>query len=183
MAPSTACTPSLSRGSLRRQSSTIRTGCANERPSGSARGVPREWYPYRDLRTSLLLRGRFDISYFADSISNGRDDSSWETNMIRLCSLILLLSSFHYAYAGDDDSGPIRYSTDLSQRFTTYAMSKKDKAWSESLVKKFRYQGPVVHFVRTSLPLTVDDTIVHGAVYQAVEKADFFYVASGDAML
>ncbi len=103
--------------------------------------------------------------------------------MIRLCSLILLLSSFHYAYAGDDDSGPIRYSTDLSQRFTTYAMSKKDKAWSESLVKKFRYQGPVVHFVRTSLPLTVDDTIVHGAVYQAVEKADFFYVASGDAML
>src|SRR6266481_6320093 len=48
MAPSTACTPSLSRGSLRRQSSTIRTGCANERPSGSARGVPREWYPYRD---------------------------------------------------------------------------------------------------------------------------------------
>src|SRR6266849_10796089 len=48
MAPSTARTPSLSRGSLRRQSSTIRTGCANERPSGSARGVPREWYPYRD---------------------------------------------------------------------------------------------------------------------------------------
>src|SRR6266849_5748958 len=50
MAPSTARTPSLSRGSLCRQSSTIRTGCANERPSGSARGVPREWYPYRDPR-------------------------------------------------------------------------------------------------------------------------------------
>src|SRR5215469_10683852 len=48
------CTPSassLSRGSLRRQSSEIRTGCANERPSGSVRGVPREWYPYRDLKT------------------------------------------------------------------------------------------------------------------------------------
>src|SRR5713101_7805509 len=52
MAPSTARTPSLSRGSLRRQSSTIRTGCANERPSGSARGVPREWYPYRDHQAS-----------------------------------------------------------------------------------------------------------------------------------
>src|SRR5712691_7910160 len=49
MAPSTARPPSLSRGSLRRQSSTIRTGCANERPSGSARGVPRKRYPYRDL--------------------------------------------------------------------------------------------------------------------------------------
>jgi hypothetical protein len=53
MAPSTARTPSLSRGSLRRQSSTIRTGCANERPSGSARGVPREWYLYRDLKTPV----------------------------------------------------------------------------------------------------------------------------------
>ena len=40
--------PSLSRGSLRRQSSEIRTGCANERPSGSVRGVPRKRYPYRD---------------------------------------------------------------------------------------------------------------------------------------
>jgi hypothetical protein len=39
------------RGSLRRHSSAIRTGCANERPSGSARGVPRKRYPYRDLRT------------------------------------------------------------------------------------------------------------------------------------
>jgi hypothetical protein len=49
MAPSTARTPPLSRASLRRQSSAIRTGCANKRPSGSVRGVSREWYPYRDL--------------------------------------------------------------------------------------------------------------------------------------
>jgi hypothetical protein len=48
MAPSTARAPSVSRDSLRRQSSAIRTGCANERPSGSARGVPRKRYPYRD---------------------------------------------------------------------------------------------------------------------------------------
>src|SRR6266851_6480155 len=59
MAPSTARPPSLSRGSLRRQSSTIRTGCANERPSGSARGVPRKRYPYRDRfdRWSLSVIG------------------------------------------------------------------------------------------------------------------------------
>ncbi len=30
-----------------RYSSARRTGCANERPSGSVRGVPREGYPYR----------------------------------------------------------------------------------------------------------------------------------------
>jgi hypothetical protein len=53
MAPSTARPPSLSRDSLRRQSSAIRTGCANERPSGSARGVPRERYPYRDLQPGV----------------------------------------------------------------------------------------------------------------------------------
>src|SRR6266496_4617431 len=33
---------------LGRYLSKRRTGCANERPSGSVRGVPRKWYPYRD---------------------------------------------------------------------------------------------------------------------------------------
>jgi hypothetical protein len=42
MAPSTASAPSLPRGSLCRQSSAIRTGCANKRPSGTVRGVPRQ---------------------------------------------------------------------------------------------------------------------------------------------
>src|SRR5205807_8272742 len=41
MAPSTTSAPSLPRDSLYRQSSAIRTGCANERPSGSVRGVSR----------------------------------------------------------------------------------------------------------------------------------------------
>ena len=31
-----------------RYSSAIRTGCANERPSGSVRGAPGNWCPYRD---------------------------------------------------------------------------------------------------------------------------------------
>jgi hypothetical protein len=34
---------------LARYSSTIRTGCANERPSGSVRGAPGNRCPYRDL--------------------------------------------------------------------------------------------------------------------------------------
>jgi len=29
-----------------------RTGCANERPSGSVRGVPGNWYPYRGRQFS-----------------------------------------------------------------------------------------------------------------------------------
>jgi hypothetical protein len=33
---------------LGRHSSEIRTGCANERPSGSVRGAPGNWCPYRD---------------------------------------------------------------------------------------------------------------------------------------
>src|SRR5712692_3443615 len=49
MATSTARAPSLSRSSLRRQSSEIRTGCANERPSGSGEGVARNHDPYSDL--------------------------------------------------------------------------------------------------------------------------------------
>src|SRR5260370_10428471 len=40
LASSTGCAPSFPRCSLRRYSSEIRTGCANERPSGSVRGVP-----------------------------------------------------------------------------------------------------------------------------------------------
>ncbi len=38
----------VSRVSLRRQVSEIRAVCANERPYGSVRGVPGNWYPYRD---------------------------------------------------------------------------------------------------------------------------------------
>src|SRR6266852_4242342 len=48
MATSTARAPSLSCSSLRRQSSEIRTGCANERPSGSGEGVASNHDPYSD---------------------------------------------------------------------------------------------------------------------------------------
>jgi hypothetical protein len=37
---------------LGRYSSEIRTGCANERPSGSVRGAPGNWCPYRDRQRS-----------------------------------------------------------------------------------------------------------------------------------
>ena len=47
VASQTKGAPSLPGGTLRRHTSEIRTGCANQRPSGSVRGVPGDWYPYR----------------------------------------------------------------------------------------------------------------------------------------
>jgi hypothetical protein len=98
-------------------------------------------------------------------------------------ALLLSFLACSYAFAGDDASGAIRYSTDLAQPFSKYVMSEKDKAWSRSLAKNLKYHGPVVHFVRTSLPLTVNDATVAGAVYQALERPEFFYIVNGDAML
>jgi hypothetical protein len=106
------------------------------------------------------------------------------SNLNFMSAIVLFLSiTASLAMAGDDASGPIHYSTDLSRSFTTYAMSEQDNEWSSSLVERLKYGGSVVHFVRTSLPLQVDKKTVQGAVYQGVEKTDYFYVVNGDAML
>jgi hypothetical protein len=97
--------------------------------------------------------------------------------------LLSLITINNPVGAGDDASGPIRYATDLSQPFTTYVLSQTDKEWSKSLVARLKYSGPVVHFVRTSLPLKVDGKIIEGAIYQSLENPDYFYVVRGDAML
>jgi hypothetical protein len=101
-----------------------------------------------------------------------------------VCVLILFLCiAPNFTSAGDDASGPIHYAIDLSQPFSVYAMTRQDTEWSASLVKKLKYTGAVVHFVRTSLPLNVDKAVVQGAIYQGVEKPDYFYVVNGDAVL
>ena len=82
MATCTTRAPSLSCGSLRRQSSEIRTGCANERPSGSVRGVPRKWYPYRDLK---LHRDWFH-SIFPISLKSPWTHIFWPSSAARLLS-------------------------------------------------------------------------------------------------
>jgi hypothetical protein len=45
---------------LGRYSSAIRAAYANERSCGSVRGVPREWYPYRD-RQSCCIAGTISL--------------------------------------------------------------------------------------------------------------------------
>src|ERR1700723_2789326 len=95
-----------------------------------------------------------------------------------IVAICLTFAAVHSAFPGDDDSGPVQYSTDLSQGFTTYTMSQSDKEWSESLVARLRYSGPLTHFVRTSLPLKVDKRIVQEAIYQSSEHPDYFYVVN-----
>ena len=58
-----------------------------------------------------------------------------------VCAAVVLLATVHGAYAGDDASGPIPCSVDLSKPFTTYSMTQKDKLWSDSLVTKLKYKG------------------------------------------
>jgi hypothetical protein len=100
-----------------------------------------------------------------------------------LCTALLLAFACHAANAEDHTSGSALYSVDLSLPFKTYSMTAKDALWSESLVRRLKYTGQVTHFVRTSLPLKVDSRTIKGAVYQAVEKTDLFYVANSDVML
>jgi len=107
-----------------------------------------------------------------------------ERHLSRLvCVAALFLTALPFASAGDDASGRTPCRVDLSQPFTTYSITTEDSLWSESLVRKLGYKGQVVHFVRTSLRLKVGGTSVEGAVYQAVEKPDFFYVVNTDTML
>jgi hypothetical protein len=87
------------------------------------------------------------------------------------------------AFAGDDASGPVPFRVDLSQHFTAYSMTTQDELWSASLATRFLYKGRAVHFVRTSIPLNMGDKTIQGAVYQALEKPEVFYVVNSDAML
>lgn len=100
-----------------------------------------------------------------------------------LGTFILFLSLLPSMHAGDDASGKTPCSVDLSRAFTTYAMTPKDREWSRRLTRKFKYKGRVIHFVQTSLPLEIGNRVVEGAVYQSLEKPDFFYVVDGDVML
>lgn len=102
---------------------------------------------------------------------------------VRLLLFFVFLFIPSRSFAGDDASGPVRYGADFGQQFTTYQLANKDKAWGANLAKKFKYTGRIVYFVRTSIPLTIDGTLVVGEIYQAVGEPDYFYVVPGDAML
>ncbi len=97
--------------------------------------------------------------------------------------IIMFFCLVPLSYAGDDASGPVKYSADFFDDYDRYKMNKKDKNWSSSLVQNLRYKGKVVHFVRTSIPLLVDGQKVLGQIYKAVEEKSTFYIINCDAML
>ncbi len=86
-------------------------------------------------------------------------------------------------YAGDDSSGPVKFSTDLSAKFQTFQMGDIEKKWSASLIKNMNYKGEVIHFVRTTIILNQGGTEINGAIYQALEKPNYFYIVNADSML
>jgi hypothetical protein len=112
-------------------------------------------------------------------------DGCWWAEMISARSLLLvpLVAGALSALAGEPIQGPHTFVVDFAQPFTRYEMSESDKTWVGQLTSRLRYAKPVVHFVRTTLPLVKDGKAVGGEVYQSVEHPQFFYVVSSDAML
>lgn len=102
--------------------------------------------------------------------------------MIRNIFILFLLSVSLSAYSGDDASGDVPRTMNLSVQYTSYEMKETDRNWSKSLVSKFRYKGKVVHFVKTNIPLVSNNKTIDGRIYQSVENPDVFYVAEGDLM-
>lgn len=96
---------------------------------------------------------------------------------------ILFFAVAQSASSGDDASGPISYSLDLSVPFTQYEMTDADFAWSKSLTDNLGYKGETVYFVLTSVVLEIDGNSTENTVYKAVLDKDVFYVAAGDTML
>lgn len=98
--------------------------------------------------------------------------------MLRALVVLLLLST--NAHSGDDASGDIPREMDLRAPHGQYTLTELDFDWSRSLVQRFKYDGEVVHFARTSIALISDGQTIEGRVYQSLEYPDMYYVAEGD---
>lgn len=103
--------------------------------------------------------------------------------MMQLLQILFIVLIAFSASAGDFATGPIAYQVDLGQEYTAYQVTTKDRAWGTRLAKKFKYQGEIVYFTRTSIQLSVDGEKVEGQVYQGIEQPSYFYVIQSDTML
>ena len=106
-------------------------------------------------------------------------------NIHKFLTILLLIAIIPLSntYAGEDMDGPVRYTLDLGQKYESYQLTRKDYEWALRLVGKFKYDGDVMFFVRTTLPVNKDDLIVRNSVYKSVGERKYFYVADGDAFL
>ena len=122
MVASTASAPSLPRGSLCRHSSAIRTGCANQRPSGSARGAVSDDCPYRDridrvACVSACLRKLFTL--LSDQQVSQRIVRSIPFGNVPLCLHVSTGSRSCGMYRlglGSRDSMPVRMKIEVPRR-------------------------------------------------------------------
>lgn len=104
-------------------------------------------------------------------------------NKILTIFLLMSIAPINSAYCGEDMDGPVKYTLDLSQKYETYKLIAKDKEWAQRLVKKFKYDGDVIYFVRTTLSVKKNTKIINGSVYKSVGKKKYFYVTDSDAFL
>ena len=100
-----------------------------------------------------------------------------------LFAIAILVSLDASSYAGDGIGGTNRYEADFSREHVSHKMSKKDEQWDASLLRKLKYDGKVVYFVRTNLPLQKDGTNVIGLIYRRIDQPQHYYIAEGDVML
>ena len=103
--------------------------------------------------------------------------------MLRASAIVLTLALSLTAVAGDDASGPTPFRVDLSSPHETYSLTDADRAWAQDLAARLRYHGRIVYFLRTSLVLSVGGADRPGNVYRRSDRAEQFYVVSGDVML
>ncbi|MDQ7051284.1 MAG: hypothetical protein Q9M92_17855 [Enterobacterales bacterium] len=101
-------------------------------------------------------------------------------------SLLLVIISYGVSsivMAGDDASGNIPRQVDLSLTHKNYQLTEADRVWVATLVKNFNYQGKIMLFVQTDLPLESNACSLSGKVYQNLNDETLYYVAEGDVML
>jgi hypothetical protein len=85
--------------------------------------------------------------------------------------------------AGDIYDGPNRSEVAFSVEARLYLMTSADKHWAESFLRNANGEKrEVSYFVRTDLPLFKDGSKVSDAIYQRIDKPQFYYIADEDIM-
>jgi hypothetical protein len=85
-------------------------------------------------------------------------------------------------YAGAPEVGNIKYELKTNVPYHLYQLTDKDRAWVNSLVRRFDYKGRVFVFLKTNLPLSKGNSKLDNQVY-STKKHDKFYVIDGNAFI
>src|ERR1039458_269145 len=107
---------------LGRYSSEIRTGCANERPSGSVRGAPGNWCPYRDRQQSATQTDKIWQKQYQTLSALHRTGTTRATNCGNHTPTAVGNTAALGLYPGDDQSNlSTEYQVHISFQQCSYA--------------------------------------------------------------